>query len=332
MRIFQKIKNIGHFVVAVLANIVFRFPSKELQVIGVTGTDGKTTTSNLIFHILKTNGKKVSIISTISAVIGETESDTGFHVTTPSSFSVQKYIRQAVDYGSKYFVLETTSHALDQYRVFGVRFDVSVITNITQEHLHYHGTYEHYVSSKSKLIHWSNKTFVNKDDQSYSYILKHIGNKKIETYGFNNDADNIIDISKKINIPLAKFNQYNYLAAFLICRELGIAEEDIYPSMKTYKLPPGRLEIVYRGDFIVIVDFAHTPHAVQEALSSIRDGSFMSLGQLLLEMTVNEPQWGAKVQPMQIWSFSQRKIIAQRIHMTLLLRLLKDSRSMGLRK
>ena len=165
--IFQRIKNIGHLLVAIFANIYYRFPSKEIKVIGVTGTDGKATTANLIYHILSSSGKKASIISTVSAKIGTHEHDTGFHVTTPSSFGVQKYIRQAVEEGSEYFVLETTSHALDQNRVFGVKYDVSLITNITHEHLLYHGSFEHYVKTKVQLAHCSKKTFINIDDESY---------------------------------------------------------------------------------------------------------------------------------------------------------------------
>lgn len=278
--IVRRIKNIGHLIIAILANIYYRFPSKEIKMIGVTGTDGKTTTANLIYHILTSSGRKTSIISTVSAVIGTHESDTGFHVTTPSSFAVQKYIRQAVEQESEYFVLETTSHALDQFRVYGIRFEVSVITNITQEHLHYHGTFESYVQSKAKIINLSKKTFINRDDQSYEYILKFINNAHIETYSLYDDARTYVDILKRIGIPLARFNQYNYLAAFIVCKELSILEEQIYEFMRTYHLPSGRLEVVYSGAFLVIVDFAHTPNALHEVLSSIRH-EFVTKGRLI---------------------------------------------------
>jgi len=271
INIVQQVKNIGHLLVAVMANIYYRFPSKEITVIGISGTDGKTTTANLIYHILASSGRKTSIISTVSAVIGTQEHDTGFHVTTPSSFAVQKYLRQAVSEGSEYFILEATSHALDQYRVFGVMFEVSAITNITHEHLLYHGTFDHYVEAKVRLAHWSKKTFINIDDQSYDLILKHVANANIETYGLHGNAEHSIDISKKINIPLPSFNQYNYLVAYLICRELHIEEDVILRLIKTYKLPPGRLETVYDKEFSVIVDFAHTPNALDAVLSSIRN-------------------------------------------------------------
>ncbi len=281
MKLFiQRLKNIGHLLIAIFANIYYRFPSKEIKVIGITGTDGKTTTANLIYHILSSSGKKTSIISTVSAVIGTHVYDTGFHVTTPSSFEVQKYIRQAVDEGSEYFVLETTSHALDQKRVFGVQYDVSVITNITHEHLLYHGSYEQYVKAKVSLSHLSKKTFINIDDESYDYILKYLGDAKIETYGLHDNAEHSIDIAKKINKTLAQFNKYNYLAAYLVCKELQVDEEKIVHFMKTYELPSGRLEVVYDKDFMVIVDFAHTPHALHEALSCIRQ-DYVKKGRLI---------------------------------------------------
>ena len=137
----QFFKNIYHGVVAYLAAVWYGFPSKELTVIGVTGTDGKSTTTHLIHHILKSAGKKASMVSSVYAEIGGTQYDTGFHVTTPGPLTVQKYLKQAVDDGSEYFVLETTSHALDQYRVYGINYAIGLLTNITHEHLHYHKTY-----------------------------------------------------------------------------------------------------------------------------------------------------------------------------------------------
>jgi len=118
---FQKLKNIYHLLQAILANILYGFPSKKLKVVGVTGTDGKTTTTHLIAHILKSAGKKVSFVSSVFASIGGMESDIGFHVTTPSSFALQKLLKQSADNNDEYFILETTSHALDQNRVWGIK-------------------------------------------------------------------------------------------------------------------------------------------------------------------------------------------------------------------
>ncbi len=266
----QPIKNIFHLGKAIIANWFYGNPSNRLTVIGVTGTDGKTTTSSLIYHILKSSGKKVSLISTVSATIGKKSYDTGFHVTTPSPFTVQKYIKQAADDGDEYFVLETTSHALDQFRVYGIHFNLGLITNITHEHLQYHKTYEKYVEAKAKLLQWSDVAIVNKDDKSYPYLIN-TPMKQMLTYSLKNHADFNVDISKKINMPLALFNKYNYLGAYIVCNKLGLTDDEIFSAMKTYTLPPGRLEIIYDKTFKVIIDFAHTPNALHEALQSIRE-------------------------------------------------------------
>lgn len=240
---FQKLKNIYHLFQAILANLWFGFPSYRFKVIGVTGTDGKTTTTHLIAHILKENGKKTSFISSVFASIAEKEYDIGFHVTTPSPFAIQKYLRRAVDNGDEYFVLETTSHALDQNRVWGVKYEIGAITNITHEHLDYHKTFEEYKMTKLKLLEMAKIKFKPSD----KFV------KEVE------------------NIPnLTNFNKQNYSVAYKVAKALGIPEKQIVESMKTFKLPKGRLEIVYDGDFKVIIDFAHTPNAFANLLPEVR--------------------------------------------------------------
>ena len=127
-------------------------PSRSMTVIGVTGTDGKTTTSNLIFSILKAAGIRAGMISTVNAVIGDEVYDTGLHTTTPDSADVQRYLAQMRDAGTEVAVLETTSHGLAQHRVTGTIFDVAVVTNITHEHLDFHGSYEAYRDAKAMLF------------------------------------------------------------------------------------------------------------------------------------------------------------------------------------
>src|SRR3989442_73168 len=141
---WQKAKNIYHLARSYLAAILFGFPSKKLTIIGVTGTDGKTTTTHMIYEILKTAGKKVALISSISALINNKSIDTGFHVTTPSPIAMQRFLKKIVESGSEYAVVEVTSHGLDQNRVSNIHFDIAVVTNITHEHLDYHKTWANY--------------------------------------------------------------------------------------------------------------------------------------------------------------------------------------------
>ena len=148
----RKFKNFYHRISAALLNVIFMFPGKKLKVIGVTGTDGKTTTVSIIYHILKENGHETSLLTSIGAIVGTKKYDTGFHVTTPSAYILQKLLRQANKAGSEYFVLEVTSHALDQFRVLGIPFKIGVLTNITSEHLDYHKTFDNYFKTKEKLL------------------------------------------------------------------------------------------------------------------------------------------------------------------------------------
>ena len=250
----QKIKNIYHLLQAILANIWYGFPSHKLKVIGVTGTDGKTTTTHLIAHILKTAGKKLSFVSTVYASIGGQESDIGFHVTTPSPFALQKLLKRSANHNDEYFVLETTSHAIDQNRVWGIKYEVGVITNITHEHLDYHKTFEEYEKTKLKLL-------------------------KMAKIGIKN-TNEIESIIKQIP-NLTTFNQHNYTSAYFVCKELGLPGKVVLRALKTFELPKGRLDLVYSKDFKVIVDFAHTPNAFQQLLPSIKELYLKKGGRLI---------------------------------------------------
>ncbi len=168
----QKLINYYHLAGAILANFIYGFPSRKLHVIGVTGTDGKTTTVNLVASILKAAGLPVSFLSTINAQIGRQALDTGLHTTTPSSFLLQRLLQQMVKAGSQYAVLEVTSHALDQYRTWGITFETAVITNVTHEHLDYHKTYGEYLRAKAKVFKNVKYAVLNREDKSYEQLLK----------------------------------------------------------------------------------------------------------------------------------------------------------------
>ncbi len=271
---WQKIKNIYHLLIAILANLIFWFPARKLIVIGVTGTDGKTTTVSLIYHILKQSGEKVSMITSIGARIKEKKYDTGYHVTTPGSFYLQRILRKAVSSKNKYFVLEVTSHAIDQYRVWGIPFKVAAITNITSEHLDYHKTYDNYFKTKEKLIRISEVAVVNQDDSSYNRLRESVTNKPNEkwiSYGLSNASDvNPENFSVNDHNLIGGFNKYNVLAAVSVCKNLGIPDEKINKALKNFIMPVGRFDFVYEKDFKVMIDFAHTANAFQAVLSSIR--------------------------------------------------------------
>lgn len=270
---WQDTKNIYHFFQAVLALLLYGFPGRGITVIGVTGTDGKTTTASLIYHILQSAGYNAALVSTVGAVINGKSSDLGFHITTPGRFAVQSYLRQAKKAGANYIVLEVTSHALDQHRVFGIPFAVGVVTNITREHLDYHKTYERYVHAKAKLLKKAKIAVVNKDDTSYQRLkrdeLKQ-KDKKIITYGMKADSmvnPHMFPFQTKL---IGKFNKYNILAAVAALRAVNIPDAVIRKGIASFKPPIGRQEVVYHKDFMVIVDFAHTPNSFASILPEVK--------------------------------------------------------------
>jgi len=271
---WQKTKNIYHLVVAIFANILFFFPSRKMKIIAVTGTDGKTTTVNLIYHILKSSGAKVSMISSIAAVIDGKTYDTGFHVTTPASFALQKFLRKARNKKSEYFVLEVTSHAIDQNRIAGIAIKVGVLTNVTNEHLDYHKTYDDYLRTKLKLLEKAKIAIVNSDDSSYMF-LSEVKSRKARgnwiTYGLSESSDyNQSTFDIKENNLLGEFNKYNILASVAACKALGIGDESIKKALKTFHLPIGRADYVYQKDFSIMIDFAHTSNASEQILKAVR--------------------------------------------------------------
>jgi UDP-N-acetylmuramoyl-L-alanyl-D-glutamate--2,6-diaminopimelate ligase len=275
-------------------------PGRKLTVVGVTGTDGKTTTSNLLFQILKIAGIKAGLVSTVNAVIGDEVIDTGFHVTTPEATEVQQLLAKMVRAGLTHVILETTSHGLAQHRVTGCEFDVAVVTNITHEHLDYHGSYEGYRSAKARLFALLNETkekafgnprlaVLNADDEVYSYLnefvkgnkcsysIKGSGNVNASSIRYSpSGTDFVVEVNKAIvsvhcNLPGA-FNVSNCLAAFTAAVEgLGIDAEAAARGIAELPGVSGRMEWIDLGQpFSAIVDFAHTPNALLRAIETAR--------------------------------------------------------------
>jgi UDP-N-acetylmuramoyl-L-alanyl-D-glutamate--2,6-diaminopimelate ligase len=275
-------------------------PGRSLVVIGVTGTDGKTTTANLIYQILVAAGLKAGLVTTVSAQIGEALLDTGFHVTTPEPMALQGYLAQMVDAGLTHVVLEATSHGLAQHRVDGCEFDVAVVTNITHEHLDFHGTYDAYHRAKGRLLALAGSSatkpdgpakaaVLNADDPGASDLPDVTGVRRW-MYGRSSEADvtaqsvavsphgvsfQIVDSGRHIPIHLALVGDYNVsnaLAAYTCCvNALGLSAENAQKGMGALEAVPGRMQPIDLGQpFQAIVDFAHTPNALRQALSAAR--------------------------------------------------------------
>ena len=285
-----------------IAAAFYNWPGRKLTVIGVTGTDGKTTTTNLIYQILLAAGIKAGMISTVNAVIGDEVLDTGFHVTTPDAHDVQRYLARMVEAGLTHVVLETTSHGWAQYRVDACEFDIGVVTNITHEHMDEHGSYENYRAAKARLFSsleiTSEKSqgnprlgVINRDDlRSFDFLNDFIRVRKLN-YGLSVEADvRAVDVnysplgihfmaqSRNFTVPISSklvgaYNVSNCLAALTATvYGLKIKPEIASKGIASLEGIPGRMERIDMGqNFTAIVDFAHTPNALKVTLEAARE-------------------------------------------------------------
>jgi UDP-N-acetylmuramoyl-L-alanyl-D-glutamate--2,6-diaminopimelate ligase len=265
----QSVKNIYHLFQAIAAVSWFRYPAKGMVVIGVTGTDGKTTTSTLIYEIVKAAGYKTALISTVAAYIGQEAVDTGFHVTSPDPWPLQQMLRRIKKAGFTHVVLEATSHGLDQHRLWGIPITYAVYTNITSEHLDYHKTYPNYVKAKAKLMRSAKAVMLNRDDQSYELLIKKVPKTcRIYPYTLTKTSSWVTLAKNRFTEP---YNQANSLAACTVAYLLKIPKSAVKIGLEKFKGIPGRMQPIpnHRG-LHIFVDFAHTPNALESALTSVR--------------------------------------------------------------
>lgn len=273
--LFRKIKNIYHFFQSLLANIYYGFPAKKLIIIGVTGTSGKTTTALMLYEILKKAGFKVSVLTTVKAIIGGKEYDTGFHVTTPDPQQLPKYLKQAVENGDTHFVLEVSSHALDQNRAAFVPFKIGILTSFAHEHLDYHKTLVNYAKAKFKLLHKADHVVLGENviNDSLKKSVKYSKLKnKLTTFGYDSGNVNQKDWKIRLNIG-GNYNILDALACVAAASILGINKLTIKKALEDFRGVEGRFEkIPNKKGLTLIIDFAHKPDALEAVL---KDASLM---------------------------------------------------------
>ncbi len=280
----QKLKNFYHLAQAIGANVYYGFPAKKIKVIGVTGTNGKTTTCQMIAKILEESGKKVAMISTINFKLGKKEWVNKTKFTTVSALATQKFIAEAVREKCDYLILETSSHSLDQYRVWGIPYDIAVITNITREHLDYHKTIAEYRRAKLKLFKNIKTAVINLDMEQPEEFLN-CGAENIFGYTTQNKKENLkiktikaekiklemdglklgIDTNNfKLNL-LGLFNIENALAAICVGISEGIDFATIKSALEKITKIPGRMDAVENDLGIkIIIDYAVTPDSLEK--------------------------------------------------------------------
>lgn len=301
-KLFHNVEPYGHWIEAILANVVYGFPARKLKVIGVTGTDGKTTTSTLITAMLRDSGFKVGMMTTISLDLGEGPVPNPTRLTTVTSFSLQRGLKKLSKAGVDWVVLETTSHALAQHRVWGVPYSVVAMTNVTHEHLDYHGTFAHYRDAKKQLFELCNANksglrigVANADDTSGELFAKAIEHPV--RYGITKGDIRAVksttttkgssievrtpkgDLQLKVNLP-GSFNVYNALATAAVGQAVGLSNEQIEKGIASLDGVEGRMTTIDEGqDFSVIVDYAHTPVSFEKIFNEMRP---VTTGRLLV--------------------------------------------------
>jgi len=291
--VFQAIEPYGHLGEAVALNAMHGFPSKGLKVIGVTGTNGKTSTCFIIHRMLHEAGYKVGLMTTVSYGVGMDIKPQKQHMTSVSVPILMERMKEMRAQGVEWLVLETTSHALAQHRVWGVPYSIAVMTNMSHEHLDYHGTFERYVKAKAMLFAQTNRNhkglqigIVNADDATaddFAREIKHpirygidhgdvrATNVQLSSSGVQYDAVlNNKTYHIKCRLP-GSFNVYNSLAAVCVGSALGLTEEEVERGIAALEGVEGRMTRVDEGqDFSVIVDYAHTPDSFEKLFKDIK--------------------------------------------------------------
>ncbi len=269
-----------HMGQAMTAGMRYKFPGKKLRVIGVTGTNGKTSTCFMIWKMLNHAGHKTGLMTTVAWGVSELEPELN-HMTTVDAMTLNSRIQKIQKSGAEFLVLEVTSHAMAQFRTFGIPIEIAVFTNLTHDHLDYHKTMKRYAAAKAKLFKKAKFGVINADDEHAAGFELAVG--KYITYGVKNGekrAKNIKmdvsgvnyscgDINIKTKIP-GEFNVYNSLAALCVGEKLGLSKKEIEEGIFALESVEGRMNIVDEGqDFTVIVDYAHAPDALEKVYESV---------------------------------------------------------------
>ena len=295
-----------HFFWALFGALLYRFPSRKIKVIGVTGTNGKTTTTEMIAKIFEEAGYKTALLNSIRFKIGKKEKLNKMRMTMPGRFFIQRFLKKAVNAGCKFAILEVTSEGIKQYRHRFINFDTAVITNLAPEHIEAHGGFENYKRTKGKLFQATKKVHViNLDDKNADYFLQFQAERKYlykiknqKSKIKNKERIKILEAKNYQSLPqgvrffvnneefnlklLGEFNVYNALAAICVGLSQGIDLKTCKRALEKMKGIPGRMETVIKRPFEVIVDYAFTPNALRKVYETLIDSKLKSQNSKLI--------------------------------------------------
>ncbi|MBQ9850602.1 MAG: UDP-N-acetylmuramoyl-L-alanyl-D-glutamate--2,6-diaminopimelate ligase [Clostridia bacterium] len=266
----------------------FGHPERKLRIIGVTGTNGKTTSCFIIKSVLDSMGYKTGLIGTVKNIVGDKEYPAV--LTTPDCYDLFSLFREMVDSGCEFCTMEVSSQALDQRRVEGVHFEAAIFTNLTQDHLDYHGSFENYMAAKHMLFENASLSIVNIDDEAAEYMLDGTDGRKVTFSVNNNDCDysakNIRISSSGVKYELVsnsnigrirftvpgKFSVYNSMGAAVCLVEMGMDFKGVLDGLEKCVGVPGRMEVVpTETPYTVLIDYAHTPDGLENVLGCVRE-------------------------------------------------------------
>jgi UDP-N-acetylmuramoyl-L-alanyl-D-glutamate--2,6-diaminopimelate ligase len=275
-----------HAALGIMASNFYDHPSHDIKLVGVTGTNGKTTTATLLYNLFRSLGYKAGLLSTVVNKI-HTEVIPSTH-TTPDALSLNSLLRDMVDFGCEYCFMEVSSHAISQHRITGLEFTGGVFTNITHEHLDYHGTFDAYIAAKKgffDMLPDNAFALINRDDSHWEDMI-HDTKAKVKTFGINSVPDFKAKIIENqfeglhLNIDgndlysklIGGFNAYNILTVYATAVLLGHDNIDVLTTISTLNSVEGRFEYMKtENDITAIVDYAHTPDALKNVLKTIED-------------------------------------------------------------
>ena len=268
-----------------MAAAFYDYPSQKLQLIGVTGTNGKTTVATLLYDLFKAMNQSVGLLSTVKVMVGNEERKATH--TTPDSIAINAYLAEMVSKGVSYCFMEVSSHGIDQHRTTALDFDGGIFTNLTQDHLDYHETFKAYRDVKKRFFDGLKKqafALTNVDDKNGRFMLQNTKAIK-KSYALKTMADYKSKILEKgfVGMQLdlggshiwvrltGQFNAYNLLAVYAVSQELGFDKEDVLPALSMLKSVSGRFQYEQTSQgYVLIVDYAHTPDALKNVLETIK--------------------------------------------------------------
>lgn len=262
-----------HISLAILGALIYGLPSRNIKVIGITGTKGKSSVLEIINSILETAEKKTALLTSVRVKIGDKSKKNMTGNTMPGRMFIQRFLRRAIGANCEYALIETTSQGAVLYRHLFINWAIAGITNLHPEHIESHGSFEKYRAAKLSFLHYAGMQgapiFINGEDPNAGFFEKELKENEVVVY----NAEDLPDFSQNVyKILPGKFSRENIALAIAVCKRIGISEEKIIEGIENFKGVPGRVEYVQREPFSVVVDYAHTPDSLEAIYKTLKLG------------------------------------------------------------